>query len=71
MFYGDTFAGFKEADEFPAPFEVDRFLYKMKKSLVQKIESFPSPLEVNRFLYKWGAEMNDKGKTVSGPSRGR
>ena len=41
LFYGDTFAGFKEADEFPAPFEVDRFLYKMKK-LSKEVLSYTS-----------------------------
>ena len=38
---------------FPAPLEVDRFLYKKKFNERNWVEQFPAPLEVDRFLYKY------------------
>ena len=62
--------------KFPAPLEVDRFLYKMiinKKR--EQSETFPSPLEVDRFLYLYMKMKMDFNTTklngVSVPSRGR
>ena len=37
--------------QFPAPLEVDRFLYIMKKQIIATAVVFPAPLEVDRFLY--------------------
>ncbi|RKV66566.1 MAG: hypothetical protein D8H99_67165 [Streptococcus sp.] len=38
--------------EFPAPPEVDRYLYNTNKQLIKRINEFPAPLEVDRELYK-------------------
>ena len=55
---------------FPAPREVDRWIYA--KELVQHgdIWSFPSPLEVDRFLYAAAFVLAGIIGWVSGPSRG-
>lgn len=37
---------------FPAPLEVDRYLYYLYAGTEVKPNKFPSPLEVDRFLYE-------------------
>ena len=43
---------FEEFNMFPAPREVDRFLYKKEGILMSIDKMFPAPREVDRFLYK-------------------
>ena len=45
---------------FPAPLEVDRFLYKVAwKRDFELSQKFPAPLEVDRFLYEiWNWQIH-------------
>ena len=38
---------------FPAPLEVDRYLYHLESCLALGGLAFPAPREVDRFLYKY------------------
>ena len=63
----------KMEDAFPAPLEVDRFLYLGTAiAFEQGITLFPAPREVDRFLYTSIKSVDgENGRRVSVPSRGR
>ena len=56
---------------FPAPLEVDRWIYSEEAEREARYFLFPAPLEVDRgyTIYYFG--QNNKNPTFSGPSRGR
>ena len=58
---------------FPAPREVDRFLYAPIRLRGREREAvqFPAPLEGDRGLYEWPIEQELWALPVSGPSRER
>jgi len=58
--------------EFPAPREVDRWIYIEKAVLYGRtMTHFPAPPEVDRYLYLVDANFRVSSVSVSGPSRGR
>ena len=62
-----------DAVMFPAPREVDRYLYRSQMKKVIAPVRFPAPREVDRELYKRNSfwRCDNKIAVVSGPSRGR
>ena len=56
---------------FPAPREVDRYLYGLINKVRVTAEEFPAPREVDRDLYTLRIILTLELLKVSGPSRGR